>query len=232
MDPQSWRTTLFDLENQVEQNEKRVISSRAPRDRRNVKAKLPQFSHQLESLDSQLTLYSKNPVNFGLNQSELTSFISRINSVRTKLANIDALCNKSDESAKSALLGNRYNNIKDSEETIDMTNQQLFTDHQLQQANQEAQLDNISDGLTQLNDIALQQNQKLVHHNDMMQKLDETMDETNENMSHNIKRVDLVEENSRGGWISIIIMVVLLILIVFNLASDKMCPFYPGSHCK
>jgi len=59
MDAQTWRNQFFDLESQVEQNEKRIQSSRAPRDKRNVKSKLPQLSHTLDTLDTQLTAFFK-----------------------------------------------------------------------------------------------------------------------------------------------------------------------------
>jgi predicted RNase H-like nuclease (RuvC/YqgF family) len=232
MDAQTWRNQFFDLESQVEQNEKRIQSSRAPRDKRNVKSKLPQLSHTLDTLDTQLTAFSKSPAQYGLNQSEINSLISKMNSLRNKISSLDALCNKGDENTKSALLGDhKYRNIKDSDETIDMTNQQLFTDHKIQQANQDAKLDNISDGLSQLNTIAVDQNRKLIHHGDLMQDLDQNMDIADENMRTNIRRADIVEENSSGGWFSLLIMIALLGLILFSIFSTTMCSWLPGAKC-
>lgn len=231
MDPQVWRSQLADLENQIDSNEKRLSTSRTPRDKRNIKAKLPQLNDLFESLDNQLTTYHKNPGQYGFNNSETGQLLTKMSQLRTKLSSLDASCNKADDS-RSALLGDaRYRNVKDSEQTIDMTNQQLFADHQARQAGEEAQLDNISDGLTQLNQIASQQNQHLVHHNAQIGQLNDTIDVVDENMRHNIKRVDLVEENSRGGWVSVTFILLLLVLIFMNLFTCWFVIFYPGGKC-
>jgi SYP5 family syntaxin len=231
----SWRSQLSELESLIDQGEKRLTGPRREaRDKRTIKQKIPQYEASLQTLDNQLTLYSRNPLSFGLDQSEVNSYIARINGLRGKIQTLEALCQRDNESAKSALLGDpRYRNIKDSDETVDMTNQDLYNDQLVHRANEDAKLDNISDGLGQLNDIARQQNQKLTHHGELVGNLNDNIDIVDENMRHNIKRVDIVEENTRGGCISLLVMVAILVLIVVTIATNWACVIFQNSkRCK
>lgn len=232
LDLTQWKASLADLEANLTQSEQRLTGPRKQeRDKRQVKQKIPQFTQQFNELDSALATFAQAPTRFGLSPHEVEQYSSRMGSLRSKLQTVGSLCQK--DEARVALLGDQpRQKFDDSEDTFAMTNQDLYKEHQERQAREDNQLDDISSGLTQLTDIANQQNKKLKYQDTLLGNLHDNVDQADDEMRGNVKRVDLVEVETRGGTFPLLIMVALFILMGFVLFTNYLCPLLPGAKCR
>jgi methyl-accepting chemotaxis protein len=233
IDIQSWKSQVQDLETNLNQCEQRLTGPRKQeRDKRQIKQRLAAFQQSFDELDSYLTQYTQAPHKYNLTKNDIDFFISKINSVRNKIETVNSLCNRTDENMRTALLGDGSRSsgkqYQDDSSTVDLTNQQLYSQHQQRRAAEDDKLDNISAGLTQLTDIANDQNKKLQHHDVLLNDLHQNVDNVDDSMRSNIQRADIVEERSRGGWLAFFLMIILLVLIVIVITTKWFC-FLPNT---
>lgn len=235
IDVQALKTQLGQLETEIFQQESRLNGARrTERDKRTTKQKMPAFQQTLTELDQSLETFSKHPKQYGFKPAEAPGLISRINSLRSKLEAMDKICSKEPDS-RSALLGSGAygsNHYKDTEETADLNNQQLYSKLQEAQQKDDEDLDRINENLGTLLQIEQDQNRKLRHHNELIDTIHEKLDVTDQDLKTNVKHTDIIAENTAGGWASLFVSIILLVAIILALFTNVLCPICIGGNGK
>jgi len=96
--------------------------------------------------------------------------------------------------------------------------------------NQDEKLDQVLEGLTTLSDMGHNISNELDLHKHLLSDLDNAVEATDERIKLNTQRVETVNEKA-GGCCGMLIMLFLLGIIVFLLASNQACHIFNSDRC-
>lgn len=212
--------------------EVRLQASRSDRDRRQIRQKFPSIKANIASLQSTLDVWASNLRKWGLTERDIQSRSATVSELHAAFTRLQQNAERTPEanSAKAHLLSNYVplsRPVEDNEQSQYLSNKELL-DEEVERAQfEDTALDHISQGLTQLNYTAKAQNKQLLKQEGLITDLGNAMDGTDERLQSNLKRVEIVEENTRGGCCSIIIIALILAIIVSVIFSNWMCHILP-----
>lgn len=208
-----------------------LASGRNEKEKRNIKLKLPSLKNDLSSLDAACDSFAANPRAAGLSDREVNAKMQALAGLQQLFKRVEEASGRvGDGGDREFLLGGDYananssrRNIEETEETMYLSNRDML-EHQRQQVeNDDAALEQIALGLGTLKTIGMSQQKQFKKQDALLTELKDGVDNTDARMQNNIKRVDKVEEGSRGGCCAMLIMLVLLGLIISILASNWAC---------
>lgn len=218
----------------------RLQSARNDRERRQVRQKLPSITNNINSLHTTLEMWKSNPRKHGMTDRDIQSRTTTLTELENAFNRLQQNLEKGDVPAasKAQLMGGYVplsRPAEDNEDTQFMSNKELLDDEVERVQMEDEALGNISQGLTQLNYVAKAQNKQLLKQEGLINDLKDGLDQTDRDLQGNLKRVDIVEEKSRGGCYSLLLMAALLALIVSVIVSNWMCHILPNikkNQCK
>jgi len=212
---QAWDTEL-------QQSSKRGVGNR---EKRVLEKKLSDAREVLGKLDAALSKQQDNPIKWKIGEGELErrrGLLSSLRNVNDKLEH--DINNVGGRGVRRVPLG------AESEETAQLSNQQLYANQKSDLADQDEKLDGILDGVSRLKVMSQDINSELDLHASLLTELDGAVDATDARLQRNTKRIELVSE-SAGGWCGLLIMFLLFILIILLLATNWFCHIFKPSKC-
>ena len=203
------------------------------RQRRTLQKRLTEAKDELTRLDSALRTHETNPMQHKIGSGEAQRRREKVSDLKVKLSRMSA-----DEESAPATSGRRRGTarssmaVEDTEETVALSNSQLYAQQRETIAQQDEKLDNILAGVHTLKAISTDIHSELDVHNQLLTDLDQQMDHTDNKLRANVRKIAVIEKRARG-WLSVCCMVVWIVLIVLLLATDVFCPFFAlmGSRC-
>lgn len=235
LDPNEWERVYESTESQLRKFDARVHSraAKSDRDRKQAKLKLPSLYNDIMSLEAATNQWSTNPRIVGLTSREVQGKANMVaDLVRLYRKLEDALSQVQDNDRDLLLQGADFSasrkNYDETEETMFMSNRELVQEQRIRIQQEDDSLEAISLGLDNLKNIGKSQEKQLIKQDALLTELKDGVDSTDARMHGNIRRVELVEEGSRGGCCAMIVMVALLGLIVSVLASNWACHILPN----
>jgi len=239
MDTSQFDQLLNNTEAALKQYEEKLNntpSHRVDKERRSVRNCLVATRSDVAQLDSTLRSWRENP-RPPVSQGELMKRAEALTELQLHLARVETMVQDplGGGSDRDPLLGQgRYDtaasvrrHYEENDETRYMDNRTLLQQQHERIQQDDAALERISIGLGQLKTAGLQQQKQLVKQDAMLDELKQGVDNTDARLQSNIKRVDLIEEGSRGGCCALIVILLLLALIVSVLASNWLCSILP-----
>jgi ribosome assembly protein YihI (activator of Der GTPase) len=142
--------------------------------------------------------------------------------------------NGSGNNSRGALMGGArrtpINLSEESQESQQISNQQLQSQQRTALSEQDSKLDGILDGVSRLKVMSSDINAELDLHQNLLGELDTAVDATDARLQRNTKRIEIVSEKA-GGCCGLITMVILFALIVILLATNWGCHVFKPSKC-
>ncbi len=219
---------LAETESTIRGYDVRLSSSRSTTELRQIRQKLPTIEKNIEVLESSLEMYLANPRKYGVTENQLQPHTQTLNKVIDLLVKVQTGTEKNNnKNTTAATYIPPSRPAEDNEETQYLSNQQLLDEEVSRAQLEDDALDSISHGLTQLNYVAKSQNKQLLKHGVLIDEVRDGMERTDGHLQANIQRANIVEEKTRGGCCSLLIMAVLLALIVSVLVSNWPCHILP-----
>ena len=229
-----WLTAADGFDSSLSQLELDLIEpSLTQRQRRTLQRRLTEAKDELSRLDSSLRTHEANPLQHKIGSGEAQRRREKMTELKAKLARLSA-DEESTSSASSRRRGTARSSmaVEDSEETVSLSNAQLYAQQRDTIAQQDEKLDNILAGVHTLKAISTDIHSELDVHNQLLTDLDQQMDHTDNKLRANVRKIAVIEKRARG-WLSVCCMVVWIVMIVLLLATDVFCPLFAlmGSHC-
>jgi len=232
LDTASFQKLLNETDSSIRGLESRVQSARNDIVKRQVRQKLPPVQANLSTLQGTLDVWGNSLRKFNLTENDYQSYNNRYQDVYRSFTRLQQNVDRQamSDNPKTALLSGYAPSrpAEDNEETQYMSNQQLLEEEVLRAQQEDAALDSISHGLTQLSFVAKAQNKQMLKQETLVAELREGMERTDQHLQENMLRANIVEKKTRGGCCAMIIMGLLLALIVSVIASNWMCHILPN----
>jgi uncharacterized protein YukE len=245
MDPSDWQNLANDVASTIRKLELRcegLAGAGADKERRQIKQKIPTVRQELDSLDVAVDQWRRAPRKAGLTDRDLQVRATTVSDLRAQLRRVETAVGAAANAGGNALdpvrtraaLFQDYappsaRPVEDSAETEYLSNQELLHDTRRRTEEEDEALGRIEQGLGTLKSIGLQQKKQLIKQEGLLDEMRGTMDDTDARLQGNIKRVDRIDEGSRGGCCALIIIALLIGLIVSLIASNWVCHILPST---
>jgi len=194
------------------------------RQRRLTLKRISDAKENVQRLERALTKFEANPIKFKIGDGEIQRRKGLLAATRNTANRIDDLSQSSDRSRGGGW--RKRTAIEETGETAAMSNNQLHAQQKQQIAVQDEKLDNILNGVQTLKVMSQDINQELDLQHHLLNDLDAAVDHTDRKIQQNTKKIDQIENKESGGWIPLIIMIILLGLIIMLFATDYLCPVF------
>jgi hypothetical protein len=124
-----------------------------------------------------------------------------------------------------------YRPAEETEETMYSSNRDILQQQVQEIDTQDKALGNISRGLGNLKMMSQDMNKELTLQSGLLDDIEQGVDRTDAHLKSNIKRVNLVDEESDGGCCTCLLMFGLFALIVFLLTTNYACYIFNPKKC-
>ena len=204
------------------------------RQRRGLVQRLSDCRADIERLSRALTAYTSNPIKHKIAVGEIDRRRGLVTALRSYADRLEAQAAPVTTGRRRGATGGAARGaVEDTEETVALSNAQLYAAQQQTIARQDEKLDGILAGVQTLKAISTDIHGELDVQSGLLQDVDHGLDHAAAGIDANVRRIGEVERKDRGGWLSVACMLLWLLLIILLLASDAFCPLFAlmGSKC-
>jgi len=212
-------------------------SASAPKERRVIARRLNTAKGEIDKLERLLTKMETQPIAYKIGEGELSRRRQMLSSLRKLYDSTDDLYSgkhnarlEMSSRKKDLLRGGHNEDIAETSETEGRSNREIADQQQMAIQKQDEKLDQVLEGLTTLSDMGHNISNELDLHKHLLSDLDNAVDATDERIKLNTARVETVNEKA-GGCCGMLIMLFLLGIIVFLLASNQACHIFNSDRC-
>eukprot|EP00462_Mataza_sp_D1_P017249 CAMPEP_0175155726 /NCGR_PEP_ID=MMETSP0087-20121206/21163_1 /TAXON_ID=136419 /ORGANISM="Unknown Unknown, Strain D1" /LENGTH=236 /DNA_ID=CAMNT_0016442969 /DNA_START=39 /DNA_END=749 /DNA_ORIENTATION=- len=192
------------------------------RQKRNLAKKLTSARDNLTKLQRQLLQMEANPSGFGIGVGELERRRGLLAELQSLQKQADASINdRSNSNVSFATRRAGGKAAKETEETMYMTDQALVQEQKQTIEQQDEKLDVLADGLTKLKYMGQDINAELGLHERLLDDIENAVEKTDARIQSNTKGVEEIQMKSKSNCCIFIVMVLLLAIIVFLIASPS-----------
>jgi len=237
-------STLYEQTNEAVQglasdirDAQKNTSANAAKEKRIIARKLNTIKSDIDKLERSLSKMEAQPIAYKMLEGELSRRRQLLLSLKKLYENTDNLYTGKNNARlemtrkKDLLYGSRGDdNIDETNETDGKTNKQVSDQQQVTIEKQDEQLGQVLEGLTTLTHMGQDMSNELDLHKHLLSDLDNAVDATDERIKLNTQRVETVNEKA-GGCCGMLIMLFLLGIIVFLLASNQACHIFNSDRC-
>jgi len=185
------------------------------KDRRQFGRRLEDIQKLVDQLDKSLSKMEMNPIAFRIGDGELIRRQSLMTQLKQLVATADAVLSGK-AGARGQLLGQgkRPKEFSDTEETRDLSNQDLLSHQQQMVSKQDEHLDSILVGVGTLKHMGEDIGQELDLHHSLLRDLDASVTNTDTTIQASTHKVEDIQEKEQGCWPLIIIILLLIGIVV------------------
>lgn len=233
MDPQDWldlceRThrDVNQLSADVSQKNKgaQIMSSFQ---KRKYNTKLNNYQNKIKRLETELNKHAQRTLGAG----EVRRRQDLINDIKRIQHYVEGAL--SDEARARAITNHLHgdkNRYKENERTEGRNQSQLLQQQEDQYSNQDAKLDMLLDGVTNLKAISNDVGKEINLHANLLDDIDDRMDSNDARLAASTHNVEQLEEQTTSCW-TYLLIVFLFIVIIFLAFTNQACIVFNPSRC-